>query len=190
MSEAKSVFGEQVVTVLTERCDDSLPIERVDHSASVVNLFTIGRHDTDGDKLLQVPENGLVTDAELALNCARCHAAGVLGEDADDRPSNRIGSEHLYRLCRCVRQRRLGICITRHSFIVPQTCLIYRSLPFNGRLMSVEEIDQKQTNRASCDPHRVVPHMGDASVSAPGIAEDSLWTELIGRRATNATAQY
>lgn len=165
MSDARSVFGEQVVTVLTECRGDGLPVERVDHTAPVVDFFTIGCDDTNSDELLEVPEDRLVADAKFSLNRAGCHAVGVLGEDANDRSSNRIGSEHLYRLRRCVRQRRGGRCVARHSFIVPQTCLIVMRLPFNGRLGNENQIDQRYRHpqQFGTEIHEslCVPRLGD-----------------------------
>ena len=72
MRDAGSVFGEQEVTVLAECRDDSLPVERVDHTAPVVDFFTIGCDDANSDELLEVPEDRLVTDAKLPLNRAGC----------------------------------------------------------------------------------------------------------------------
>lgn len=168
MRDAGSVFGEQEVTVLAECRDDSLPVERVDHTAPVVDFLTIGCDDANSDELLEVPEDRLVTDAKLPLDRAGSQAAGVLGEDANDRPSNRIGSEHLYRLRRCVRQRRWGRCVARHSFIVPQTCLAVMRLPFNGRLKHENQIDQRyrqlQQFGTEITESLAVPHLGDRFV--------------------------
>lgn len=130
------LFALDVRAEVVKGVPQRLAVQLVDKSLPCAVVPAVVNDDAQGFELLEVAENGVVSEAKVSRNGPGSVTGGIFGKVANDRPANLVHAESLHGSI-----SRLGSVIgwfgiSGHPAILPQlfTSAYYTSIKCKGEL--------------------------------------------------------